>query len=138
MNMAKTNKGTTKKQTTVTKEVVTNTTKKGDTDMYKQACYAIANKVNDRVISTNKKYRTALEKVTAEQVLADFSKDEQTTKALIIIARYLESKYQQQWKEYKLNKVYGKEDKNIMELTDEEREYINKRRARQAKKGGAQ
>ena len=136
--MTKQIKGATKKQTTVTKEVVTNTTKKGDTDMYKQACYAIANKVNDRVISTNKKYRTALEKVTAEQVLADFSKDEQTTKALIIIARYLESKYQQQWKEYKLNKVYGKEDKNIMELTDEEREYINKRRARQAKKGGAQ
>lgn len=136
--MVKTNKGTTKKQTTVTKEVVTNTTKKGDTDMYKQACYAIANKVNDRVISTNKKYRTALEKVTAEQVLVDFSKDEQATKALIIIARYLESKYQEQWKEYKLNKVYGKEDKNIMELTDEEREYINKRRARQAKKGGAQ
>ena len=106
--------------------------------MYKQACYALANKINDRVISTNKKYKTALEKVTAEQVLADFSKDEQTTKALIIIARYLESKYQQQWKDYKLNKVYGQEDINIMELTDEEREYINKRRARQAKKGGAQ
>ena len=135
--MAKTNKGTTKKETTVTKEEVTKTNK-GGTDMYKQACYALANKINDRVISTNKKYKTALEKVTAEQVLADFSKDEQTTKALIIIARYLESKYQQQWKDYKLNKVYGQEDINIMELTDEEREYINKRRARQAKKGGAQ
>lgn len=134
--MAKTTKGTTKKETTVTKEVVANTDKKGDTTMYKQACYTIANGVNDRVIFTNKKYKSALEKVTAEQVLEDFSKDEQAIKALIIIARYLESKYHQQWKEYKLNKVYGKEDKNIMELTDEEREYINKRRARQAKKGG--
>ena len=33
-----------------------------------------------------------------------------------------------------LNNVYGREDVNIMELTPEEREYINKRRARQANK----
>ena len=33
-----------------------------------------------------------------------------------------------------LNKVYGREDVNIMELSKEEREYINKRRARQANK----
>lgn len=33
-----------------------------------------------------------------------------------------------------LNNVYGREDVNIMELSKEEREYINKRRARQAKK----
>ena len=33
-----------------------------------------------------------------------------------------------------LNNVYGREDVNIMELTPEERDYINKRRARQAKK----
>lgn len=33
-----------------------------------------------------------------------------------------------------LNKVYGREDVHIMELSKEEREYINKRRARQAKK----
>lgn len=34
-------------------------------------------------------------------------------------------------KEYMLNKVYGKEHLNIMELTDEERDVINKRRAKQ-------
>ena len=33
-----------------------------------------------------------------------------------------------------LNNVYGREDVNIMELTPEERDYINKRRARQANK----
>lgn len=33
-----------------------------------------------------------------------------------------------------LNSIYGREDVNIMELSKEEREYINKRRARQAKK----
>ena len=33
-----------------------------------------------------------------------------------------------------LNSIYGREDVNIMELTPEEREYINKRRARQANK----
>ena len=33
-----------------------------------------------------------------------------------------------------LNNVYGREDVHIMELSKEEREYINKRRARQAKK----
>lgn len=32
-------------------------------------------------------------------------------------------------KEYMLDKIYGKEHLNIMELTDEEREVINKRRA---------
>ena len=42
-------------------------------------------------------------------------------------------------KEYMLDKIYGKEHLNIMELTDEEREVINKRRAAKeakAKKGG--
>lgn len=33
-----------------------------------------------------------------------------------------------------LNNVYGREDVNFMELSKEERDYINKRRARQAKK----
>jgi len=43
------------------------------------------------------------------------------------LAKYL-------YNERVLNNIYGKEDKNIMELTDEEREHINKRRARQAEK----
>ena len=37
-------------------------------------------------------------------------------------------------KQQVLNSIYGKEHQNIMELTDEEREYINKRRAKQAEK----
>lgn len=37
-------------------------------------------------------------------------------------------------KQQVLNNIYGKEHQNIMELTDEEREYINKRRAKQADK----
>lgn len=49
------------------------------------------------------------------------------------------AKYQQH--ERALNRAYGKEDTHFMELTDEEREYINKRRAKQeakkaSKKGG--
>lgn len=34
-------------------------------------------------------------------------------------------------REYMLDKIYGKEHLNIMELTDEERDVINKRRAKQ-------
>lgn len=83
----------------------------------------------------------------SKQQIADFAKHLQPEELLTLTKSYM---YQRQiqtrlskylYNERVLNNIYGKEDKNIMELTDEEREYINKRRARQeakkaTKKGG--
>ena len=90
-----------------------------------------------------KKQEQSYSYVTQEQMITWAKR--LTTDELIKLAKtYLYQRNMQQrlnnylFNERLLNKVYGQEDINIMELTDEEREYINKRRARQAKKGGAQ
>lgn len=72
----------------------------------------------------------------SKQQIIDFAR-QLTTEELIQLTKtyaYLR-KIQQRlsnylYQEKKLNNAYGKEDKNIMELTDEERELINKRRAK--------
>lgn len=72
----------------------------------------------------------------SKQQVIDFAR-QLTTEELILLTKtyaYLR-KVQQRlsnylYQEKKLNNAYGKEDKNIMELTDEERDLINKRRAK--------
>lgn len=141
--MVKQTKGTTKKTTTVTKEVVTNTTKKEGTKM------TIAQALNQLMLDYNdyQEYRKTTEQSYAfasKQLVSSFAKHltseelEKLTKTYIYQRRMQTRLSNYVWNERRLDNAYGKEDKNIMELTDEEREYINKRRARQAKKGGAQ
>ena len=141
--MAKTTKGTTKKETTVTKEVVTNTTEKGGTKMTVQIALKKLMIDYNNYQEYRKKQGQSYSYVTQEQMITWAKR--LTTDELIKLAKtYLYQRNMQQrlnnylFNERLLNKVYGQEDINIMELTDEEREYINKRRARQAKKGGAQ
>ena len=139
--MAKTIKGTTKKETTVTKEVVTNTTKKGDNKMtIAQALKKLLADYNDY-----QEYRESIGKSHAfasQQQVASFAKHltseelEKLTRTYIYQRKIQTRLSNYVWNERRLDNAYGQEDKNIMELTDEEREYINKRRARQAKKGG--
>ena len=141
--MVKTTKGTTKKETTVTKEVVTNTTEKGGTKMTVQIALKKLMIDYNNYQEYRKKQEQSYSYVTQEQMITWAKR--LTTDELIKLAKtYLYQRNMQQrlnnylFNERLLNKVYGQEDINIMELTDEEREYINKRRARQAKKGGAQ
>lgn len=83
----------------------------------------------------------------SKQQVAEFAKHLKPEELLTLAKSYM---YQRQvqtklskylYNERVLNNIYGKEDKNIMELTDEERELINKRRAakearKASKKGG--
>ena len=82
-----------------------------------------------------------------KQQVAEFAKqltpeELQTLAKTYVYQRQMQiklAKYQQH--ERALNRAYGKEDTHFMELTDEEREYINKKRAKQeakkaSKKGG--
>ena len=55
------------------------------------------------------------------------------TKTYAYQKRMLEKLYYHLQQERKLNNIYGKEDVHFMELTDEERELINKRRAKENK-----
>lgn len=76
----------------------------------------------------------------SKQQIADFAKQLQPEELLTLTKAYMYQRQMQTnlskylYNERILNNIYGKEDKNIMELTDEEREYINKRRAKQAEK----
>lgn len=76
----------------------------------------------------------------SKQQIADFAKQLKPEELLTLTKAYMYQRQMQTnlskylYNERILNNIYGKEDKNIMELTDEEREYINKRRARQAEK----
>lgn len=72
--------------------------------------------------------------------IADFAKKLTTEELMTLTKTYIyQRKIQTKlakhlYNERLLNNVYGQEDKNIMELTDEERDYINKRRAKRAEK----
>lgn len=76
----------------------------------------------------------------SKQQIADFAKQLQPEELLTLTKAYMYQRQMQTnlskylYNERILNNIYGKEDRNIMELTDEEREYINKRRAKQAEK----
>lgn len=76
----------------------------------------------------------------SKQQIADFAKHLKPEELLTLTKSYM---YQRQiqtrlskylYNERVLNNIYGKEDRNIMELTDEEREHINKRRAKAAER----
>lgn len=91
----------------------TNTIKKGvkvmtQEDLINNACDAIAYKLNQRIINTNKKYHTALELVKKEQILQDFT-NKNELRTLEVLGRYLEYRYIEQRREYYLNKAYGLE-----------------------------
>lgn len=76
----------------------------------------------------------------SKQQVAAFAKQLTTEELTTLVKVYAtQRKIQQRLSNYlynqrALDRAYGKEDKNIMELTDEERELINKRRAKQQEK----
>lgn len=74
-------------------------------ELIDNACDAIAYKLNQRIINTNKKYHTALELVKKEQVLQDFTNNNEL-RTLEVLGRYLEYRYREQRKEYHLKEAY--------------------------------
>ena len=127
--MAKTNK-------TVGK---TTNTKKGATDMTVANALTLFMLEYNRYQEYRKDNKQSYNFVNKQQV-AEFAKqltsnELQTLAKTYAYQRQMQtklSKYQQH--ERALNRSYGKEDTHFMELTDEEREYINKRRAKQEAK----
>lgn len=137
--MTKTKKSTTKKTTTVTKKEVTKTTKKGTLTM------TTTDALNQLMIEYNRYQEYRKDKgesynFASKQQVAAFAKHLTPEEITTLTKTYLyQRKIQQRLSKYLinekvLNNYYGKEDTNIMELTDEEREYINKRRQRRAEK----
>lgn len=127
--MAKTNK-------TVGK---TTNTKKGATDMTVANALTLFMLEYNRYQEYRKDNKQSYNFVNKQQV-AEFAKqltsnELQTLAKTYAYQRQMQTKlakYQQH--ERSLNRAYGKEDTHFMELTDEEREYINKRRAKQEAK----
>lgn len=123
--MAKTNKTVGKTTTSPKKGVDTMTISTALTKFLIEQ-----NKYQEYREKTNKTYSYA-----NKQELAAFAKTLKPEELNKLAQTYL---YQQEmgrrfaafrYREHRLNLAYGKEEKNIMELTDEERELINKRRA---------
>ena len=127
--------------TTKTKTVgkTTNTIKKGVNtmtleDALKQLMMDY-NKYQEYRKDNNNNYNFA-----SKQQVAAFAKQLTTEELTTLVKVYAtQRKIQQRLSNYlynqrALDKAYGKEDKNIMELTDEERELINKRRSKQQEK----
>lgn len=128
---------TTKTNKTVGK--TTNTIKKGVNtmtveDALKQLMMDY-NKYQEYRKDNNNNYNFA-----SKQQVAAFAKQLTTEELTTLVKVYAtQRKIQQRLSNYlynqrALDKAYGKEDKNIMELTDEERELINKRRSKQQEK----
>lgn len=117
----------------------TNTTKKGVNivtveDALKQLMMDY-NKYQEYRKDNNSNYNFA-----SKQQVAAFAKQLTTEELTTLVKVYAtQRKIQQKLSNYlynqkALDRAYGKEDKNIMELSDEERELINKRRAKQQEK----
>ena len=124
----------------------TTNTKKGATDMTVANALTLFMLEYNRYQEYRKDNKQSYNFVNKQQV-AEFAKqltsnELQTLAKSYVYQRQMQTKlakYQQH--ERALNRAYGKEDTHFMELTDEEREYINKRRAKQeakkaSKKGG--
>lgn len=113
----------------------TNTTKKGETIM--TAAEAIVqlmihyNNYQEYRKSNKESYNFA-----KKQQVIDFARHLSTEELVYLTKTYAYLRKIQQrlsnylYREKALDNAYGKEDLNIMELSDEERELINKRRAK--------
>lgn len=129
---------TTKARTTVTKKSNT-TIKKGVITM------TASDALNQLMIEYNKyqEYRKQQGQsytFASKQDIASFAKHLTTEELTTLVKTYIyQRKIQQRLSKYLyneriLNNAYGKEDRNIMELSDEERQYIERRRKREAEK----
>lgn len=128
-----------KETKTVGKTTQTNQTKKGgnimtNQDHIKRTLNIIKYQTNSYITNINKKHHTRVEYITdkeLQQIIENSSNKQQIIDALAITSMLINKAKDNKVKEYYLNKAYGKEDITFNELSDEERELINKRRVKQ-------